>query len=114
MKSFTILFFLITTNLFAQDKLNELDVNAFESKPINLKEISTLIGYPSEAKEKDISGIVVVRILVDNFGNYVKHIVIKSPDLILTEAVTTHISKLKFSPSSVKVWVNIPFDFIKL
>lgn len=120
-ESFNYFIFFIITNLFAQDKLNEPDVNAFieadvDAMPKNLLDLRKYIGYPAEAREKNITGKVVVRVLVDTLGNYVKHVLIKTPDTILSNAVTAHISKIKFTPASNKnklimKWVNIPFDF---
>ncbi len=87
-----------------------------EPAPVNMDDIKQRIGYPPQAKEAGIEGIVTVRVLVDENGNYVKHIVLNSPHPILTKAVEKELPKLKFTPGiqagkPIKVWVNIPFRF---
>jgi protein TonB len=87
-----------------------------EPKPVNMDEIKKLIGYPPMAKEAEIQGKVVVRVLVDKTGHYVKHLVLKDPHPLLTKGVTDKLPELKFTPGRqnnqpVKVWVTIPFDF---
>lgn len=100
---------------------SEPDISIFvdvseEPKAVNLNDISRLIGYPSTAQQVGISGTVVVRVLVDNRGNYQKHKVINSNHPILTSAVEKHVDKLKFTPAiqgnkPIAFWVNIPFNF---
>lgn len=97
------------------------DPNAFiiaeeEPRPVNMDDIRKLIGYPPMAKEAEIEGKVIVRVLVDKTGKYKKHIVLKDPHPILTKAVETKLTKLQFTPGiqagkPIKVWVTIPFDF---
>lgn len=87
-----------------------------EPKPVNMDELKKIIGYPPMAKEAEITGKVVVRVLVDKTGSYVKHVVLKDPHAILTKAVTDKLPQLKFTPGRqnnqpVKVWVTIPFEF---
>lgn len=87
-----------------------------EPQPVNMDDIKKRIGYPPTAKEAGIEGVVVVRILVDKNGNYVKHIVMQSPHPLLTKAVEKEIRNLKFTPGiqagrPIKVWVTIPFRF---
>lgn len=99
----------------------EPDINAFifadeEPKPTNMGNIQKSIGYPQIAKDAGIQGNVVVRVLVDELGNYNKHRVINEVHPILTKAVEKHISRLKFTPAiqggkPIKFWVNIPFAF---
>lgn len=97
------------------------DPNAFimvekVPQPVNLDEVVELIGYPELAKESSIEGQVIVRILLDEKGNYMKHSVIKNPHPLLTKAVEKQVHKLKFTPAiqagkPVKYWVTIPFKF---
>lgn len=97
------------------------DPNAFiiaeeEPRPVNMDDIRKLIGYPPMAKEAEIEGKVIVRVLVDQTGRYKKHIVLKDPHPILTKAVVSKLNKLQFTPGiqagkPIKVWVTIPFDF---
>jgi protein TonB len=87
-----------------------------EPKPVNMDDLKKIIGYPPMAKEAEITGKVIVRVLVDKTGSYVKHVVLKDPHAILTKAVTDKLPQLKFTPGRqnnqpVKVWVTIPFEF---
>jgi TonB family protein len=87
-----------------------------EPAPINMDELKGMIGYPPIAKESEIQGKVIIRVQIDEKGNYVKHIVIKDPHPILTKAVESKIPNLRFFPGiqngkPIKVWVTIPFDF---
>lgn len=87
-----------------------------EPAPVNLDDIKKLIGYPPMAKEAEIEGRVMVRILVDENGNYMKHVVLKNPHPLLTGAVEKQLKSLKFTPGiqggrPIKLWVTIPFKF---
>ncbi len=99
----------------------EPDVNLFivvdqEPEPINLRDIQKEIGYPEQAREAGIQGNVVVRILVDEEGSYIKHNVLNSVHPLLEEAVVNKIEALTFEPAikdgkEIKFWVNVPFKF---
>ena len=99
----------------------EPDPNAFimvekEPAPVNMDDIKKLIGYPATAREAEIEGKVVLRILVGKDGRYVKHIVVKNPHPMLTKEVEKHLHALTFTPGiqagkPISVWVTIPFDF---
>ncbi len=85
-------------------------------KPLNLGEIRSKIGYPQVARDADIEGDVVVRILVDKEGSYVRHVVLKDVHPTLQEAVEVEISNIRFAPAvnqgeEVAFWVNVPFAF---
>ncbi|MCX7606240.1 MAG: TonB family protein [Bacteroidia bacterium] len=87
-----------------------------EPQPTNIDDIKRRIGYPPLAKEAGIQGKVIVRVLVGKNGKYEKHLVLKSPHKILTEAVEKELPNLEFTPGiqagkPIKVWVTIPFDF---
>lgn len=87
-----------------------------EPVPVNMDVIRQRIGYPPLAKESGIQGKVIVRVLVGKNGKYEKHIVLKSPHKLLTEAVEKELPNLEFTPGiqagkPIKVWVTIPFDF---
>lgn len=86
-------------------------------RPVNMDQLRDLIGYPSQAVEATIEGKVIVRVLVDELGSYRKHVVLKNPHAILTKAVEKQLKHLQFTPGiqaskPIKVWVNIPFEFI--
>jgi len=90
--------------------------NIKEPTPINFEEIKKIIGYPAMAKEAEIEGRVIVRVLVDEKGNYIKHTVLKDPHPILTKAVTDKIDRLIFNPAiqnnkPIKGWITLPFHF---
>ncbi|MDX1909709.1 MAG: TonB family protein [Bacteroidia bacterium] len=86
--------------------------------PLNLKEIREMIGYPAEAANAGIQGMVVCRVLVGTNGEYVRHLIINTAPATLQQEVEKHLSKLTFSPAldkqnkPVKIWVNIPFNFV--
>lgn len=102
-------------------KEEEPDVNAFvavekEPAPVNLDVIKKNIGYPNQAKELGIQGKVIIRILVNKEGKPTKHVVVRSPHSLLTDAVVNQLYNLQFTPGiqagkPISVWVNIPFDF---
>lgn len=97
------------------------DINAFvfaeeEPKPVNMADIQRAIGYPQIARDAGIEGNVVVRVLVDELGNYKRHKIINQVHPILAKAVEKEINKLKFTPAiqggkPIPFWVNIPFNF---
>ena len=87
-----------------------------EPVPENLGEVRQMIGYPEMAIQQNVQGNIVVRVLVDQEGSYVRHSVISAAHPILAQAVEDHIATLRFSPAKVegkaiKFWVNIPFNF---
>ncbi|TAE59337.1 MAG: TonB family protein [Bacteroidetes bacterium] len=104
---------------FAQEE--EPDINAFiyvdqEALPLNIAEIRSSITYPERAVKDNAEGTMIVRILVDKTGTYVRHRVIKEVHPSLTVAVEQQIANLKFRPAvannkAVMHWVNIPFAF---
>ncbi|MDB4285909.1 TonB family protein [bacterium] len=88
-----------------------------EPSPVNMEEIRKLIGYPELARDAGIEGQVVVRVLVDKFGKYRKHKVIKRIHPILAEACEKQLPKMRFTPAiqggdPIHFWVNIPFKFV--
>jgi TonB family protein len=96
--------------------INDFIAVDFAPDPVNMLEVKTAIGYPQAAIDSNISGVVVVRILVDEKGKYVKHKLIKSPGKALSDAVEGKITQLYFSPAmqgtkAIKFWVNVPFHF---
>lgn len=94
----------------------EFVVTEEEPEPVNIKDVTKLIGYPQIAQEAGIQGRVLLRVLVDKNGQYRKHLITNTVHPILSEAVEKHISKLMFTPAiqggrPIKFWVNIPFSF---
>lgn len=87
-----------------------------EPKPLNMAEIQAEIGYPEAAVDSNFQGQVIMRVLVDESGNYLKHKVVKGIHPLLSDAVAAQIVDLTFSPAmhggkALKFWVNIPFNF---
>ncbi|MFN0202986.1 MAG: energy transducer TonB [Bacteroidia bacterium] len=87
-----------------------------QPQALNMKEITDAIGYPQAAKDKRTQGTVIVRLLVDEYGNYNKHHVVKETDPVLLAEVEKHLYKLKFRPATnggkaIPFWVNLPFSF---
>ena len=85
-------------------------------QPTNLGEIRKRIGYPEAAIEKNVTGKVIVRLLVNKDGTVDQAEILKSPSLILSTAVGKHIEDLTFTPGkkdekTVKTQVMIPFQF---
>ena len=96
--------------------INEFVFVEEQPKPINMAEISKAIGYPQAAKDAGIMGNVVIRVLVNEKGAYVRHKVINSVHPLLDKAVEKQLAKLQFTPAiqggkPIKFWVNIPFRF---
>lgn len=84
--------------------------------PVNLVEVKELIDYPTLAKNAGIEGRVILRILVDEKGNYVKHSVVDSFHPLLRIPCELHVPLLTFEPAKRKGlatsgWVSIPFTF---
>ncbi|MEL6133538.1 MAG: M56 family metallopeptidase [Bacteroidota bacterium] len=92
-----------------------LDVDV-QPEPLNYREIQQAIGYPQSARDKNIQGTVVFRILIDEEGQYVKHQIVKSISPIFDEAIEAQITRMRFKPAMkdgqpVQFWVSIPFAF---
>ncbi len=99
----------------------EPDINDFifvsvEPEILNMEQIRKNIGYPDIARDAGIQGMLVVRVLVDESGNYVRHVMIKKVHPVLSQQVEVYLPLLKFTPAiqnnrPIKFWVNIPFRF---
>ncbi len=125
MKSvFLVVFGLWVAIGMAQDSpapgINEFIFADVEPQPVNLSEIMKDIGYPHEAIEENVQGDVVVRILIDEEGNYIKHAYIKELHPACTAAIDEHIRNLTFTPAlqsdkAIKYWFNlrIPFKIVE-
>jgi TonB family protein len=99
-----------------QEMPNEFVEYMQEPQPLNMKEISKLINYPSECSEADIEGKVMLRVLVDLEGVPVKHIVKRSPHQGLTDEAIRVLYLMRFKPAirfgrNASCWTSIPFDF---
>lgn len=100
---------------------HEPPINAFISvdedpEPVNLGEIYKAIGYPAKAKEAGIQGNVIVRVLVGENGEYLRHKIVTNTHPLLSNSVDLQVKNLRFTPAMkagqpVKVWINLPFRF---
>lgn len=108
-----ILFLSLNTALFAQDN-GHLKETA--PRPLNLATVARMIQYPDSARVNGIEGRVVVKVLVDAYGD-VERVSDEIEGLEVFHKEITRISwKLKFSPAliddvPVKCWVSVPFRF---
>lgn len=87
-----------------------------EPQLLNQQELVKLIGRPGVAATEYGLGRVMVRVLVDREGNYVKHILLRKVHPDLDQAVIDHVPACKFSPAiqagkPVMCWVTLPFAF---
>jgi TonB family protein len=95
---------------------NDSSVVDMEATPINFDQVREMVGYPNRARAERIQGRVAVRVLVNEYGTYVRHRVLFSPNPILTEAVEEWIYLIRFAPAfrnrkPVRSWITIPFEF---
>ena len=115
------LFWTIIPNLWAQEQVrrwpppDSFFVLSKEASIQNLDEVKTLIGFPKELAEAEIEGKVVVRVLFDETGKYIQHIVLKDPHPLLTKTFTDVVPLMKATPAEicgrpVACWVTIPYD----
>lgn len=84
--------------------------------PMNLNDIRRAIGYPAAARDGKLEGQVTYRVLVDENGQYLRHMVLRSTHPIFDKACEKHLRKLAFQPGKmgdqpVRVWVVLPFKF---
>lgn len=87
-----------------------------EPEPLNLIQVRREIGFPILALKKGWEGNVYCRILIDETGAYVQHHILRSSHKVFQEAVSAHLSKIRFTPAvkdeqRIKYWVNVPFAF---
>lgn len=83
----------------------------------NFQEFAQAIGYPKEARDASLEGMVACQILFDSNGNYLSHKILKCPHPILKAAVEAHISCLRKEPmlgpdgKATPHWVIVPVNF---
>lgn len=104
-----------------RDIVDEPDPNRFvfaqeQATPLNMDDVKRATGYPLIAREAGIEGAVMMRILVDSKGRYVKHYVAKAAHPLLTKEVEIALPFLVFTPAiqsgkPIPFWVNIPYNF---
>lgn len=122
LKSIFTLFFLCMLGismLFAQIPLAPEDEVVKADKPpelLNFAEIVNKIGYPAEAEKNKAEGKVILRVLFDEKGNYVKHEVKSEGHPLLLKAVEKEIHLIKakpltFNKKPIQFSMNVPFSF---
>lgn len=94
------------------DRIN-LDV---EPTALNMEEFQKAVEYPQAAKDAGISGIVEVRIHINEKGEYLDHQIMTGPKPILDELVESKVPMLRFTPGMEKekpvacwVFVVVPY-----
>ena len=92
-------------------------INIDDAIAINMAEVRQLIEYPAEAIDLGLQSRVVARLLINEKGDYVRHIIIRGDYPIFVKEVEKHLSKLRFSPTIINgkatyFWVNVHFGFI--
>ena len=96
-----------------QEKVVEANQPPFDEPAKMLSKIQ--INYPAEAKKADISGKVIVKVLISKTGSVLETEIVKSiPGLdgAAIEAVNkTRFKPAKFEGKPVEVWVRIPIHF---
>jgi TonB family protein len=82
---------------------------------VNLSQVQGSMSYPEIAREADIEGRVVVKVLVGIDGSIVRIGSITGPEVFHDE-VASKVRNLEFTPGlqngrAVEVWVSVPFNF---
>ena len=82
---------------------------------VNLRQVQGSMNYPEVAREADIQGRVVVKVLVGRDGSVVRVGSIIGPKVFHDE-VASKVRNLEFTPGlqngrAVDVWVSVPFNF---
>ncbi|MEL6631540.1 MAG: energy transducer TonB [Bacteroidota bacterium] len=83
---------------------------------LNYEMVTEYMGYPELAKKSGIEGKVVLRVLVNEKGEYVHHAIESDDHPLLRIPCELFTPYLKFQPAivdgqKVKCWVSVPFDF---
>ncbi|MEL6676428.1 MAG: energy transducer TonB [Bacteroidota bacterium] len=87
-----------------------------EPLPLNYAKVRSHITYPEAAAAAGVQGVVYLRILVDQHGQYVRHLVMTEVHPLLVCAVEQEVAHLKFKPGQkgtqpVAAWITLPFAF---
>ena len=90
--------------------------NVKAPKCLNLTEIQNKLVLPQDAIKMNLSGTIVVRMLIDEEGCYVKHFRPNTGHPIFIKAVEKYLPEFRFEPANqngklIKFWVNVPFSF---
>jgi protein TonB len=85
-------------------------------QPVNLMDIKKAIGYPPIARDAGIEGEILINILINEEGNYMKHVVKTPGNALLVREIEKHVAQLRFTPAirkqkAIKFWIIVPFKF---
>jgi hypothetical protein len=84
-------------------------------KCLNLREIMQLIATENHCCHcEPFVGRISLRILIDEQGNYVRHVVTESTNWRVLKEVEKHVKELRFAPAyqqnkPIKFWLHVPF-----
>lgn len=87
------------------------------AKPLNLKEVSEAIVYPTLTRANGVEGKVLVVLEIDEQGKVMDNVVISSPCKQLKAAVEAAVTNLRFDPAvdtngqPMACKVRLPFEF---
>lgn len=87
---------------------------AFDDPPVPIKAVSP--EYPASLKQEGATGVVMMRLLIDEHGNVVEHSVAKASHAEFGAAATAVITKWKFKPARkdgavVRANITLPIKF---
>jgi outer membrane biosynthesis protein TonB len=95
-----------------------LDAQIQQAKPTNLAEVLALIQWPQQYPANYEAGHVscgwtVVRIQVNEQGEYLRHVLVSSDDPAIADSVRKHLHLLRFAPAlegqkAVESWLELP------
>ena len=96
--------------------INDIIFVDMEPKAVNLEFIRRKANHSMPAHIANKDGLVIVRVLVDEFGDYRDHKIIQRSHPVMSDQVEKHVKALEFLPArrdgkAVSYWVNIPFRF---
>ncbi|MEM6763908.1 MAG: hypothetical protein AAF655_03250 [Bacteroidota bacterium] len=87
-----------------------------EAVPLNMASVIKGIAYPDELLTAGFEPMVQISVLVDEFGNPIRHIWLTETDHAVKDAVDPSVSFLRFTPAerdgeAVYSWVSLAFKF---
>lgn len=96
-----------------EDQVVTVDV---EPKVLNLDSVKRQVWFPEKLRDDNVQGNVVTRLLVNEKGRIVKHVVKETPHKYMTEEVEKHIYQLRYAPATkdskpIMFWTTETFKF---
>ena len=115
---FTLVILIATSAMYAQPApaQTQTEFSMTHAQVLNLEEVKAQIGYPEEAREAGMEGIVRCLIKVNADGKYIMHHMDATTGTTLDQIVEDHLSQLQFSPavldgSPITAWTPVVFCF---